>query len=110
MSNVHDLEHIFERRDNADSGGVKVSKRVDSPRLKAQGIFKGAQVVRGKDWLWGDQDGGNGNIGEVVLIRGWEEETFRSVAEVKWAKDNKTNVYRMGHKGKVEDTHSLCLL
>jgi hypothetical protein len=96
MSNVHDLEHIFERRDNADSGGVKVSKRVDSPRLKAQGIFKGAQVVRGKDWLWGDQDGeemimmlvnaigygvlsgGNGNIGEVVLIRGWEEETFVS--------------------------------
>ena len=34
-------------------------------------------------------------------IRGWDVETGRSVASVTWA-DGTTNVYRVGHKGKVD--------
>lgn len=45
--------------------------------------------------------GGEGKPGRVVDIRGWDVETGRSVASVSWA-DGTTNVYRMGHKGKVD--------
>ena len=31
--------------------------RKNSPRLMSEGIFPNAEVVRGHDWLWGDQDG-----------------------------------------------------
>lgn len=37
----------------------------------------------------------------MVDIRGWDVETGRSVASVTWA-DGTTNVYRVGHKGKVD--------
>ena len=36
----------------------------------------------------------------MLDVRGWETESFRSVACVKW-KPTSTNVYRVGHKGKV---------
>ncbi|XP_064137158.1 E3 ubiquitin-protein ligase MIB2 isoform X3 [Loxodonta africana] len=45
--------------------------------------------------------GGEGKSGRVVDIRGWDVETGRSVASVTWA-DGTTNVYRVGHKGKVD--------
>lgn len=45
--------------------------------------------------------GGEGKPGRVVDIRGWDVETGRSVASVTWA-DGTTNVYRVGHKGKVD--------
>ncbi|KAF7239291.1 E3 ubiquitin-protein ligase MIB2 [Varanus komodoensis] len=47
------------------------------------------------------QIGGEGKTGRVVDIRGWDVETGRSVASVTWA-DGTTNVYRVGHKGKVD--------
>ena len=61
-----------------------------------------AQVIRGPDWNWGDQDGGTAQVGVVLDIRGWEQETFRSVATVRWLSSSVTNVYRVGHKGKVD--------
>lgn len=45
--------------------------------------------------------GGEGKPGRVVDIRGWDVETGRSVASVTWV-DGTTNVYRVGHKGKVD--------
>ena len=45
--------------------------------------------------------GGEGKTGRVVDIRGWDVETGRSVASVTWS-DGTTNVYRVGHKGKVD--------
>ena len=56
--------------------------------------------MRGPDWDWGNQDGGTQSVGLVLDVRGWETESFRSVACVKW-KPTSTNVYRVGHKGKV---------
>lgn len=59
------------------------------------------QVVRGPDWDWNDQDGGEGKTGRVIDIRGWDNESGRSVANVTWTSGS-TNVYRLGHKGKVD--------
>ena len=79
---------------------VYVGNRIGKCKVEARGIFPGAQVKRGPDWDWGNQDGGQQSIGRVLDVRGWESESFRSVACVKW-KPTSTNVYRVGHKGKV---------
>jgi E3 ubiquitin-protein ligase mind-bomb len=42
-----------------------------------------------------------GKVGRVVDIRGWDHESGRSVANVIWSSGS-TNVYRLGHKGKVD--------
>lgn len=84
-----------------------MGRRLGKQKIHAMGIFPGAQVVRGPDWDWGNQDGGAGTVGQVIDVRGWEQESFRSVACVVW-NGGQTNVYRIGHKGKVID-HS-CLL
>uniref|UniRef100_A0A2C9JXE4 RING-type E3 ubiquitin transferase n=1 Tax=Biomphalaria glabrata TaxID=6526 RepID=A0A2C9JXE4_BIOGL len=103
MSDKHDLTHTFFRYDNSNSKGVKVPKRRDSQNQKvlAQGIYAGAKVCRGPDWDWANQDGGEGKVGRVTDIRGWDNESGRSVAHVIWSSGS-TNVYRMGHKGKVD--------
>ena len=62
----------------------------------------GAKVVRGPDWDWGNQDGGSGECGRVTKIRGWDGEGSISVASVLWASTGLNNVYRIGHKGKVD--------
>uniref|UniRef100_A0A8C2VZ65 E3 ubiquitin-protein ligase MIB2 n=2 Tax=Chinchilla lanigera TaxID=34839 RepID=A0A8C2VZ65_CHILA len=101
MHNKHDLTHAFERYETAHSRPVVLSPRQGLQRTPLRGIFQGAKVVRGPDWEWGSQDGGEGKPGRVVDIRGWDVETGRSVASVTWA-DGTTNVYRVGHKGKVD--------
>ena len=35
-------------------------------------------------------------------VRGWDNESGRSVANVFWVSSGSTNVYRLGHKGKVD--------
>jgi len=34
-------------------------------------ILPGMHVVRGRDWKWGDQDGGPGNVGTVTDLKNW---------------------------------------
>ncbi|XP_042708780.1 E3 ubiquitin-protein ligase MIB2 isoform X3 [Chrysemys picta bellii] len=101
MNNKHDASHAFERYETAHSRPVTVGPRQNLPRITLKGTFQGAKVVRGPDWEWGNQDGGEGKTGRVVDIRGWDVETGRSVASVTWS-DGTTNVYRVGHKGKVD--------
>nr|BAB86856.1 skeletrophin [Mus musculus] len=101
MHNKHDLTHAFGRYETSHLRPVTLSPRQGLPRIPLRGIFQGAKVVRGPDWEWGSQDGGEGKTGRVVDIRGWDVETGRSVASVTWA-DGTTNVYRVGHKGKVD--------
>jgi E3 ubiquitin-protein ligase mind-bomb len=76
--------------------------RRESRRVAVKGIFQHAHIVRGSDWKWGNQDGGIGTHGEVVAIKDWQKESMRSVAEVQWKGKKKTNIYRLGHKGKVD--------
>ncbi|KAM9751094.1 E3 ubiquitin-protein ligase MIB2 isoform 1-T1 [Menidia menidia] len=101
MNNKHDLSHAFERYETAHSQPVSLTPRQNLPRIILKGIFQGVKVVRGPDWDWGNQDGGEGKVGKVVDIRGWDTESGRSVASVTWS-NGTTNVYRMGHKGKVD--------
>uniref|UniRef100_A0A3Q2C836 E3 ubiquitin-protein ligase MIB2 n=1 Tax=Cyprinodon variegatus TaxID=28743 RepID=A0A3Q2C836_CYPVA len=101
MNNKHDLSHPFERYETAHSQPVNLTPRQNLPRIILKGIFQGVKVVRGPDWDWGNQDGGEGKVGKVVDIRGWDTESGRSVASVTWS-NGTTNVYRMGHKGKVD--------
>ncbi|XP_030641535.1 E3 ubiquitin-protein ligase MIB2 isoform X2 [Chanos chanos] len=101
MNNKHDLSHPFERYETAHSQPVSLAPRQNLSRIILKGIFQGVKVVRGPDWDWGNQDGGEGKVGKVVDIRGWDTESGRSVASVTWS-NGTTNVYRMGHKGKVD--------
>lgn len=40
---------------------VDLPLRQNGKKCELQGIFVGAKVVRGFDWEWGNQDGGEGN-------------------------------------------------
>ena len=46
-----------------------VEPRRKSKKITARGIYPGARVVRGVDWQWEDQDGGNGRRGKVTEIQ-----------------------------------------
>ncbi|XP_031846434.1 E3 ubiquitin-protein ligase mind bomb 2 isoform X2 [Nomia melanderi] len=101
MADVHDLTHTFQRFQTANSMGVQLTQRKGCTKIPLKGIFIGAKVVRGPDWEWGNQDGGPGKTGRVMDIRGWDNESSRSVATVTWSKGS-TNVYRLGYKGCVD--------
>ncbi|CAH0558346.1 unnamed protein product [Brassicogethes aeneus] len=94
----HDVSHPFRRFDSASARGVDLPARRDARQANLKGIFVGATVVRGFNWEWNDQDGGEGKMGKVLDIRGWDNESSRSVANVAWFSGS-TNVYRLGHKG-----------
>ncbi|KAM7359635.1 E3 ubiquitin-protein ligase mind bomb 2 isoform 1-T2 [Cochliomyia hominivorax] len=100
-NDLHNKEHPFIRYTTPTSKGVGVSPRKGLKRIQMKGIFVGAKVVRGPDWEWGQQDGGEGKTGRVMEIRGWDNESCRSVANVSWTTGS-TNVYRLGHKGNVD--------
>ncbi|XP_063229552.1 E3 ubiquitin-protein ligase MIB2 [Bacillus rossius redtenbacheri] len=101
MADKHDLTHVFQRFETASSSGVEMGPRKGCVKIQLKGIFVGAKVVRGADWDWNNQDGGEGKTGRVIDIRGWDNESGRSVANVTWTSGS-TNVYRLGHKGKVD--------
>ncbi|KAK9888621.1 hypothetical protein WA026_000850 [Henosepilachna vigintioctopunctata] len=94
----HELAHPFKRFEYTASIGVDLPVRQNSKKCELKGIFVGAKVVRGFSWEWGDQDGGEGKMGKVLDIRGWDNESSRSVANVTWFSGS-TNVYRLGQKG-----------
>jgi E3 ubiquitin-protein ligase mind-bomb len=80
---------------------IQLTNRENCTKIALKGIFIGAQVTRGPDWEWGNQDGGRGKTGRVIDIRGWDNESSRSVATVTWSSGS-TNVYRLGYKGCVD--------
>lgn len=102
MTDKHPTEHRFLRYNTPDSERFPLPPRSGAKRVRAKGFFKGATVVRGRDWIWKDQDGGVGNTGSLLLIRGWERESYRSVGEVQWSNADNRNIYRLGHRGKVD--------
>ena len=100
---THDLNHDFIRRLDPQGPGVRVPSRATSTPVEVFGAFRGALVRRGRDWEWGDQDGGLGSQGRIKEITNWNEQsqTGNSVAMVIWS-GQKENLYRLGHKGKVD--------
>ena len=56
-------------------------------------------MVRGRDWKWGDQDGGSGHVGTLSEVTAWSEWP-RSGAKVIWNL-LRSNTYRTGYQGLV---------
>lgn len=54
----------------------------------------GMKVVRGRDWSWGNQDGGPGNVGVIEKTGDYSNGWVR----VRWA-NGKENGYRIGAYG-----------
>lgn len=98
----HNLSHQFLRINKQSSKPIKLPKRATSQRMRALGIFPGAVVLRGKDWSYGTQDGGQGSEGKVTEIRNYGGDTgARNAVKVKW-KNGEINVYKLGAGGKVD--------
>uniref|UniRef100_A0A8C5XL33 E3 ubiquitin-protein ligase MIB2 n=1 Tax=Microcebus murinus TaxID=30608 RepID=A0A8C5XL33_MICMU len=81
------------------------SLRVSSAALPAMdpdpqaGVQVGMRVVRGVDWKWGQQDGGEGGVGTVVeLGRHGSPSTPDRTVVVQWDQGTRTN-YRAGYQG-----------
>ena len=55
-------------------------------------------MIRGVDWQWEDQDGGNGRRGKVTEIQDWSAASPRSAGYVIWDTSAK-NLYRVGFEG-----------
>ncbi|XP_066147200.1 E3 ubiquitin-protein ligase MIB2 [Euwallacea fornicatus] len=94
----HDQTHRFKRFDSVNASGVDLPPRQGETKSMLYGIFADAKVIRGYNWEWGNQDGGEGKVGRVVDVRGWDNESNRSVVNVHWLSGSR-NVYRLGHKG-----------
>lgn len=56
----------------------------------------GMKVVRGKDWDYRDQDGGEGNIGEITY-----DSDGDGLCSVRWSNGHENN-YRIGRDGKYD--------
>ncbi|XP_038061536.1 E3 ubiquitin-protein ligase MIB1-like [Patiria miniata] len=96
----HDLGHRFTRIETNSVPGIEVPCRFGAIKCRSLGIFPGARVMRGPDWKWEDQDGGEGKVGTVSGVSGGEG-THRSWVAVQWP-NRSTNNYRRGHEGKLD--------
>ncbi|PSN30374.1 E3 ubiquitin-protein ligase MIB1 [Blattella germanica] len=96
----HHLRHRFYRITTPGSERMLLEPRRKSKKVAIRGIFPGARVVRGVDWQWEDQDGGNGRRGKVNEIQDWSAASPRSAAYVVWDNGAK-NLYRVGFEGMV---------
>lgn len=94
----HPLRHRFYRITTPGSERMLLEPRRKSKKVAIRGIFPGARVVRGVDWQWEDQDGGNGRRGKVNEIQDWSAASPRSAAYVVWDNGAK-NLYRVGFEG-----------
>ena len=73
---------------------VLLECRRKSKKIPVRGIFPGARVIRGVDWSWEDQDGGNGRRGKVTEVQDWSSSSPRSAAYIMWDTGAK-NLYRL---------------
>ncbi|XP_046961355.1 E3 ubiquitin-protein ligase MIB1 [Vanessa cardui] len=94
----HHLRHRFYRISAPGAQRCLVEPRRKSKKQAVKGIFPGARVVRGVDWQWEDQDGGNGRRGKVNEVQDWSAASPRSAAYVVWDNGSK-NLYRVGFEG-----------
>jgi len=79
-----------------DGKGKGEDSKATMPRPPPPQLRKGDKIVRGPDWVWGDQDGGLGGTGTVRSI---EADGF---VKVEWDKNQVEVFYRMGNEGKYE--------
>ena len=94
----HHLRHRFYRVTTVGSERLLLEPRRKAKKIPVRGIFPGARVIRGVDWQWEDQDGGNGRRGKVTEIQDWSAASPRSAAYIIWDTSAK-NLYRVGFEG-----------
>jgi len=94
----HHLRHRFYRIATVGSERMLLEPRRKSKKIPIRGIYPGARVIRGVDWQWEDQDGGNGRRGKVTEIQDWSAASPRSAAYIIWDTGAK-NLYRVGFEG-----------
>ncbi|KAK7093341.1 E3 ubiquitin-protein ligase MIB2-like [Littorina saxatilis] len=99
----HDPRHQFLRVDAPGIEGQPVPKRKTSVKHRSLGLFPGSKVTRGRDWQWGDQDGGQGSEGEVKGYENVSPHSSRDLLQVEWPSGN-VNSYRVGFHGNVDVT------
>lgn len=63
-------------------------------------VEPGLRVVRGPDWKWGDQDGGEGGLGTVADVAD-KKEIPEGAVIVLWDTGDRCN-YRCGFEGKYD--------
>ncbi|ESO83611.1 hypothetical protein LOTGIDRAFT_76249, partial [Lottia gigantea] len=107
VTNEHNINHPFIRYDTPQLQGVNIPERCGSISCPTMGIFPGATVNRGRDWMQNDLNGGNGATGKVLSINNDEESlTVRNMVCVKWSVTDQTDqtcFYRLGGiSGKVD--------
>ncbi|KAK7093850.1 E3 ubiquitin-protein ligase MIB2-like [Littorina saxatilis] len=102
-SDRHDRAHSFVRCVTDDCMLVKVAPRNASVKKEFFGLVKGAEVVRGPHWNFGNQDGGPGKRGKIVDIGTFSGGHYRGGARVQWegSPDNILG-YKVGAEGKVD--------
>ncbi|XP_041369748.1 E3 ubiquitin-protein ligase MIB2-like [Gigantopelta aegis] len=101
VTGKHDLSHNFVRHDKPTSTGERVPARDTSKKIRTRGLFPGAVVTRGTHWDQGDNDGGPGKEGTVVVIQSFDSTSHRSVVNIAWD-SGETTMCRVGHKGQVD--------
>ncbi|KAK7093237.1 E3 ubiquitin-protein ligase MIB2-like [Littorina saxatilis] len=99
----HALRHQFLRIDAPGTDGHPVPKRKTSVKHRSLGLFPGSKVSRGRDWQWGDQDGGQGSEGQVKGYENASPHSCRSLQKVEWP-SGEVNFYRVGFHGNVDVT------
>ena len=62
-------------------------------------VSVGLRVVRGPDWEWGDQDGGEGHVGTVVEVE--KARAGARAAIIQWDCGQRCR-YRCGVQGKYD--------
>ncbi|KAK7473309.1 hypothetical protein BaRGS_00035441 [Batillaria attramentaria] len=73
-----------------------------SVKIRTVGMFSGAKVKRGRDWMWGEQDGGAGLEGEVKGYENVAPDSSRNLVRVQWSRGGPPNSYRVGFQGQVD--------
>jgi hypothetical protein len=69
---------------------------ISSSKGQPESLPIGTRIVRGPDWKWGNQDGGDGEVGET--IQAVQSDQW---VRVKW-KNGTKNTYRWGKSGKYD--------
>lgn len=73
--------------------GIKPT--IDLRSVTITTVKRGDSVIRGKDWAYGNQDGGIGNIGTITDPEGHENIEGEIYCRVEW-QNGHSNVYRVG--------------
>ncbi|KAK3599547.1 hypothetical protein CHS0354_035781 [Potamilus streckersoni] len=100
--NEHFTNHEFNRIDLPGCEPVRLSRRCEHERSSALGIYPTSKVKRGRDWEYGNQDGGAGKEGIVEdLVSFRKDSSNRNAVRVQWG-NKERNTYRVGYLGKMD--------